>query len=75
MFCFVCRERFLKDNGELYEVGDIITIPRLADTLEKIASDPLSFYNGTLASDVAADISDLGRLEASQDITLIRHHM
>lgn len=35
-------------------------MPRLARTFQAIADDPLSFYVGSLAEDVIADITDAG---------------
>ena len=39
------------------KLGDNLVNRKLAITLERIANDPTSFYNGSLAEDIAADIS------------------
>ncbi len=54
------RATFVKPDGTLYKEGDVIRRPKLALTLRRIAEDPLSFYNGTLASDIIADIQERG---------------
>lgn len=36
-------------------------MPKLADTFEKIADDPHTFYNGSLADDIVADIREAGK--------------
>lgn len=48
------------DTGELLNEGEMLKLPKLADTLQKIAADPYSYYNGSLADDIAEDIQDGG---------------
>ena len=48
-------------NGNLLKEGDKIKRPKLAKTFERIAEDPLSFYQNSLADDIVADISDRGQ--------------
>ena len=44
-----------------YEEGEIMKYPLLGKTLEEIANDPNSFYNGALADDILADITEAGK--------------
>jgi len=57
--CF--RELFLKPDGKLVKAGDIVKDPKLAQTLRRIAADPFTFYNGSLAQDIVDDINEYGR--------------
>ena len=50
----------MKRNGMPHNEGDIIRRPKLAKTLKVIAADPMSFYNGSLADDIIADIQEAG---------------
>ena len=59
---YIFRDIILKDNGQMVTEGDLIKMDRLADTLETIASDPASFYNGSLAEDIVADLEEAGTL-------------
>ncbi|XP_031570431.1 glutathione hydrolase 1 proenzyme-like [Actinia tenebrosa] len=58
----------LMENGELKSEGDIIKNPELAATLTKIQQDPHSFYNGSLAKDIAKDIKDAGGIITEEDL-------
>ena len=55
------RQLIVKEDSSLLEEGDILKMPKLADTLEKIAEDPFTFYNGSLANDTVNDIAEQGR--------------
>lgn len=62
----------MKPNGRLYVPGDVLRRPKLALTLRRIANDPISFYSGSLADDIVADIHERGkffkiRLNAGSD--------
>ena len=50
----------MHEDGRPAVEGEILTSPRLAITLERIAQDPTSFYNGSLAKDIVRDITDRG---------------
>lgn len=51
-------EVFSDDQGNLYEAGDTMTNPDLADTLEHIRRDGTDgFYGGPVAEDLAAEIA------------------
>lgn len=45
-------------TGELLLKGDTLKLPKLAVTLEAIAADPFTFYNGSLAANISQDIMD-----------------
>jgi len=62
------REVYVKKNGEVVEEGDIIKDLNLARTLQRIAIDPFTFYNGSLAKDIVADIADAGGIITEEDL-------
>ena len=49
-------ELLLDKNKNLRKKGDKIKNEKYAKTLEQVQNDPESFYNGTLAKDIAEDI-------------------
>jgi gamma-glutamyltranspeptidase/glutathione hydrolase len=53
-------ELFIKSDGSLYQEGDTMVRPKLADTLSIIANDSYSFYNGKLAQAVVEDLKEIG---------------
>lgn len=59
-FLFIHSEYF-DGNNNIKPVGSKIQLPTLAKTFQRIADDPLSFYNGSLAEDIVADIQDEGQ--------------
>ena len=56
----VCRSLLTGTNGKLVKLGDTLKCPKLAVTYERIAVDPHTFYNGSLADDIVADIAEAG---------------
>ena len=54
------REVFVKADGTLLSEGDLFVDPKLAKTFWTIAEEPMSFYNGSLAKDIADDIQEAG---------------
>jgi len=50
----------VKQDGSLVKEGDLLKNPKLAQTLLRIAEDPMSFYNGSLAREIVNDINDYG---------------
>ena len=50
----------MKADGSLVQEGDIIRNMKFGQTLRRIAEDPFTFYNGTLAQDIVDDITDRG---------------
>lgn len=63
-----CTSEILIENGKLKSEGDIIKNPQLAATLTKIQQDPNSFYNGSLAKDIAKDIQEAGGIITEEDL-------
>ena len=60
MKCFPFSELYILPDGDLIVEGDVITDPKLAVTMQRIADDPMSFYTGTLANDIIADLEEYG---------------
>ena len=48
-------------------------MPKLADTLEKVAEDPFTFYNGSLANDTVNDIAEQGRNQSALTVVSKDH--
>ena len=65
---FVFRELLFDDEGNLKKLGDNITNPQYAKTLEDIRDDPESFYSGQLASKIVRDIRLRGGIITAQDL-------
>ena len=55
----------LDKNNKLYKKGDKIKNEKYAKTLERVQRNPESFYNGSLARDIADDIK-----RVNGDVTL-----
>jgi gamma-glutamyltranspeptidase/glutathione hydrolase len=58
---------FLRD-GKLYQEGEILRQPELAQTLERIASNPDDFYHGEMARELAAAVQKDGGLITAADL-------
>ena len=56
------------ENGKVKKEGDTIVDEKLAVTLEKIASDPESFYTGALAEDIMADLEEVNSIIVKKDL-------
>ncbi len=61
------REIFTR-NGEYYQPGERFVQRDLARTLEAIAQNPQSFYTGSIAQAIAADMSKNGGLITLEDL-------
>ena len=62
-------------NGEPYQAGETITLPQLAETLEKLGrTGPDYFYSGALAQQIVADQTQHGGLISAADLAAYRVH-
>lgn len=62
------QETFLID-GQHPKVGDLMILPRLAETLERLGKEGVdSFYRGALAHDIAADLLAVGSPVRADDL-------
>jgi gamma-glutamyltranspeptidase / glutathione hydrolase len=59
--------RIFERNGRFYQLGDRFAQPDLAKTLAAIQKDPRSFYEGEIATKIAADMQAHGGLITSED--------
>lgn len=55
----------MKGDGTLIQEGDLLVNAKLGTTLRRIADDPMTYYNGTLADDIVADLLEYGSLTES----------
>ena len=66
---FVFSEVFVNpETGRVYKEGDIYHCLALADTLERIASDPEDFYSGETARMLIHDFTALGGQMSLEDL-------
>ncbi|HTL90254.1 MAG TPA: gamma-glutamyltransferase, partial [Leptolyngbya sp.] len=59
-------------SGKPYQVGEILKQPELAATLNAIAQDPNSFYQGKIAQAIAQDMSANNGLISLEDLKQYR---
>jgi gamma-glutamyltranspeptidase len=50
----------MKADGSLVTLGDRLVNKKLGATFRAIQSDPMTFYNGSLARDIVDDIQERG---------------
>ncbi|KAK2163380.1 hypothetical protein NP493_1465g00000 [Ridgeia piscesae] len=62
------RRLFVNADGTLKKEGDTVKRPLLARTLRRIADDPYTFYNGSLASDIISDLQERGSIITLEDL-------
>ena len=55
-------------QGNFKQVGENITNPKLAKTLETIRDEPMSLYNGSLAQTIAEDMKRAGGIITLDDL-------
>jgi gamma-glutamyltranspeptidase/glutathione hydrolase len=68
----VSRVTFL-DDGEVPGLGDAITQPQLAETLEHLAKDGAeAFYSGALAKRIAQDMATSGLMVTAEDLAEVQ---
>ncbi|XP_006819367.1 glutathione hydrolase 1 proenzyme-like [Saccoglossus kowalevskii] len=66
-------EIFVKPNGELMKAGDVMTRPKLAETLRRIAAGGSdTFYLSRLSYDIVADIQEAGGIITVEDLLSYR---
>jgi gamma-glutamyltranspeptidase/glutathione hydrolase len=65
---FPDSKRIFQRNGKYYQPGEIFRQPELARTLERIAANPVDFYTGALASELAASMRQGGGLITTEDL-------
>ncbi|XP_048582764.1 glutathione hydrolase 1 proenzyme isoform X2 [Nematostella vectensis] len=61
-------EILVNEKGELRQLGELIKLPKLANTLKRIRDDPESFYKGDLARDIVRDIQSNGGIITLDDM-------
>jgi gamma-glutamyltranspeptidase/glutathione hydrolase len=61
------KKIFLK-NGKYYEAGDRLRQPALARTFTRLAANPMEFYRGRMARQIAAFLQKNGGLITAQDL-------
>lgn len=64
----ICRDLLFNKDGELKKLGELLYMPKLAKTLERIRDEPDGFYNGELAKDIVQDIQDGGGIFTLDDL-------
>ena len=65
---FPDSHRIFQRDGNFYKSGDRFIQPELARTLIRIAADPTAFYNGAMATELAAAIQQGGGLVTAADL-------
>ena len=67
MFIPLCREIFYHKDGSPRSEGETIKDPMFAKTLTEISQNPMSFYNGSIARELAKDIKARGGIITEED--------
>src|SRR5579863_4310626 len=60
--------RVFQRDGNYYKQGEVLRQPELANTLERIASNPDDFYHGAMARELATAIQKGGGLITADDL-------
>lgn len=61
-------EVFCNAEGKILQMGDIVKMTKLAQTLRTLADDPDSFYTGALAKQIVSDIQQAGGIITEEDL-------
>lgn len=61
-------EVFCNAEGKILQMGDIVKMTKLAQTLQTLADDPDSFYTGALAKQIVSDIQQAGGIITEEDL-------
>ena len=69
---FAESKRIFQRDGDYYSAGDVFKQPELAHTLEQIAADPESFYQGAIAHELAEFMQKEGGLITEKDLASYR---
>lgn len=57
------------ETNHVWQIGDKLKRPKLAETLKKIASEGVqAFYNGSIGDDFVKDLQDLGGIITKEDL-------
>ena len=60
----------------MYQEGDILTRPTLANTLKEIAANGVdAFYKGSIADKIVADLQRRGSIITKEDLLQYRYRM
>ncbi|MEJ8569868.1 gamma-glutamyltransferase family protein [Microbaculum marinum] len=66
------RRHYLRKDGSVPSVGDVMAYPALAATMRAIAADgPSAFYGGAIAEDLVAAIASHGGCMTPDDLTAV----
>ncbi|XP_059154506.1 uncharacterized protein LOC131939989 [Physella acuta] len=58
-----------KKTGKVFKEGEIMTRPKLANTLRVISREGMTaFYNGSLTDDILQDLQDIGSIISREDL-------
>jgi gamma-glutamyltranspeptidase/glutathione hydrolase len=63
-----CAEILLRADGSVPQVGERLRQPQLADTLDRIAADPMSLYTGDVGGQYAGGLAAAGSLITAADL-------
>ncbi|MHB1938635.1 MAG: gamma-glutamyltransferase [Acidobacteriaceae bacterium] len=65
---FPASRRIFQRDGNFYRAGEIFRQPELAQTLERIAADPETFYHGAMARQIVAAVQKGGGIITTKDL-------
>jgi len=65
---FADSKRIFQRDGQLYKTGEVFKQPLLAQTLDRIATDPDDLYHGKMAQELIDDLKKGGALLSLNDL-------